>query len=289
MQIVLHARGCTSDPVDGPYTPIDRSGEPPLPTSRVGLTDAIVTAIEPPETSELFVWDSVCAGRAVYSSVRSWPVAVTERRKLSGRSCSEAGSQTRNGRGREPTAASHLRAVVLIFPTTESDRPRTAGCQHPVVTMAIPARRRNQRRQTVAQFEGRQHQTHAAAWTQLDALVDQLPGVDFTPTLQREVRTSAGATDVPGRGGQPLRWASWRRRCRQNLQPVVEASCQSRQVKRYQIDIIRFLGAWQDSGAFCALFSCKIGFTRSAPGNRVLAYFFFGPRLPTTAVLIGGS
>jgi hypothetical protein len=98
-----------------------------MPTSRVDLTDAIVTAIEPPEMSELFVWDSVCAGRAVRSSVRSWPVAITEPRELSGRLCSEAASQTSNS------------------------------------------------------------------------------------TLQREIRTSARATDVPGPGGQPLRCASWRR------------------------------------------------------------------------------
>jgi len=41
-----------------------------MPTSRVGLTDAIVTAIEPPEMSELFVCDSVCAGRAVRVGLR---------------------------------------------------------------------------------------------------------------------------------------------------------------------------------------------------------------------------
>jgi hypothetical protein len=33
-----------------------------MPTSEVRLADAIVTAIEPPETSALVVWDSVCAG-----------------------------------------------------------------------------------------------------------------------------------------------------------------------------------------------------------------------------------
>jgi len=57
--------------------------------------------------------------------------------------------------------------------------------------MPMSARRRNQRRQTLDQFERCEHQADAAAGTRLDALVDQVFGVDFTPTLQREGRASA--------------------------------------------------------------------------------------------------
>jgi hypothetical protein len=74
-----------------------------------------------------------------------------------------------------------------------SDLPpqRRVRCQHPVVTMPMSAWRRNQRRQTLDQFEGREHEADAAAGTRLDALVDQVFGVDFTPALQREGRASA--------------------------------------------------------------------------------------------------
>ena len=59
--------------------------------------------------------------------------------------------------------------------------------------MSMSARRRNQRRQTLDQFEWREQQADAAAGTWLDALIDQVCDVDFTPTLQREDRSSAGA------------------------------------------------------------------------------------------------
>ena len=57
--------------------------------------------------------------------------------------------------------------------------------------MAMPARLSNQRRQTPNQFERREHQADAAAGTRLDALVDQVFGVDFRPALQREGRASS--------------------------------------------------------------------------------------------------
>nr|WP_287635228.1 hypothetical protein [Accumulibacter sp.] len=61
----------------------------------------------------------------------------------------------------------------------------------PVVTMPMPARRRNRRWQTLDQFERRQHYADAAAETRLDALLDQVLGVDLTQALQREGRASA--------------------------------------------------------------------------------------------------
>ena len=63
--------------------------------------------------------------------------------------------------------------------------------QHPAVTMPMSARRRNQRRQTLDQFERCEHQADAAAGTRRDALVDRVFGIDFTPALQREGRASA--------------------------------------------------------------------------------------------------
>jgi hypothetical protein len=59
--------------------------------------------------------------------------------------------------------------------------------------MPMTARRRNQRRQTLDQFERCEHQADAAAGTRLDALVDQVFGVDFTQALQRKGRASAVA------------------------------------------------------------------------------------------------
>ena len=55
----------------------------------------------------------------------------------------------------------------------------------------MSARWRNQRRQTLDQFERCEHQADSAAGTRLDALADQVFGVDFTQALQREGRTSA--------------------------------------------------------------------------------------------------
>ncbi len=57
----------------------------------------------------------------------------------------------------------------------------------------MSARRRNQRRQTLEPFERREHQADAAAGTRLDALIDQVFGVDFTPALQCEGRSGAVA------------------------------------------------------------------------------------------------
>lgn len=79
----------------------------------------------------------------------------------------------------------------LLFLRNRTYSPASIGCQHPVVTMAMPARLSNQRRQTPNQFERREHQADAAAGTRLDALVDQVFGVDFRPALQREGRASS--------------------------------------------------------------------------------------------------
>ena len=57
--------------------------------------------------------------------------------------------------------------------------------------MPMTARGWNQRRQTLDQFERRQHQADATAGTRLDALIDQVFGVDFTQALEREGRASA--------------------------------------------------------------------------------------------------
>ena len=59
--------------------------------------------------------------------------------------------------------------------------------------MPMTARGWNQRRQTLEPFERREHPADAAAGTGLDALVDQVFGVDFTQTLQSEGRSSAVA------------------------------------------------------------------------------------------------
>ena len=52
----------------------------------------------------------------------------------------------------------------------------------------MPAWRRNPRRQTLDQFERRQHQADTAARPQLRALVAPMLGIDFTQALQREGR-----------------------------------------------------------------------------------------------------
>jgi hypothetical protein len=52
--------------------------------------------------------------------------------------------------------------------------------------MPVLARRRNLRRCTFDQIEGRQHYADAAARTWFDAFIDQMVGVDFTQPLQRE-------------------------------------------------------------------------------------------------------
>lgn len=59
--------------------------------------------------------------------------------------------------------------------------------------MATPARRRNQCRQTLDQFVRREQQSDAAAGTRLDALIDQVFGVDFTQSFQRKGRPGAVA------------------------------------------------------------------------------------------------
>ena len=76
----------------------------------------------------------------------------------------------------------------------------------------MPARRWNQRRQTLEPFERRQHPADAATGTGLDAFIDPVFGIDFTPALQCEGRASAVAQQpFPGPGGRPLRRARWRR------------------------------------------------------------------------------
>jgi hypothetical protein len=50
----------------------------------------------------------------------------------------------------------------------------------------MPARWRNQGRQSLDQFEWGQHQADAAARSRLDALIDQVLGIDFTQPFQRE-------------------------------------------------------------------------------------------------------
>ena len=59
--------------------------------------------------------------------------------------------------------------------------------------MPMPARRRNQRGEAVEQFQRRQHQADAAAGTGLDALVDQMLGIDFAQPLQCKRRPGAVA------------------------------------------------------------------------------------------------
>ncbi len=59
--------------------------------------------------------------------------------------------------------------------------------------MPMSARRRNQRRHTLDQVERPEHHADAAAGTWLDALIDQVFGVDFTQTLHSEARSSAVA------------------------------------------------------------------------------------------------
>jgi hypothetical protein len=92
--------------------------------------------------------------------------------------------------------------ATAVQPKTDLFPQRRVGCQHPVLTMLKSARGRNQRRQTLDQLERRQHQAVAAAGTQLDALIDQVVGVDFTPTIQRDGRASAA--DVPDRAVGPF-------------------------------------------------------------------------------------
>ena len=57
----------------------------------------------------------------------------------------------------------------------------------------MPAWRRDQGRQTLDQFEWGQHQADAAARSRLDALIDQVLGIDFTQPFQREGRPGAVA------------------------------------------------------------------------------------------------
>jgi hypothetical protein len=57
----------------------------------------------------------------------------------------------------------------------------------------MPARWRNQGRQSLDQFEWGQHQADAAAHSRLDALIDQVLGIDFTQPFQREGRPRAAA------------------------------------------------------------------------------------------------
>jgi hypothetical protein len=60
--------------------------------------------------------------------------------------------------------------------------------------MAMPARRRNQGREALHQFERCEHQADAAARTWFDVFMGQVFGVNFTQSLQRE----GGAGDVNG-------------------------------------------------------------------------------------------
>jgi len=62
--------------------------------------------------------------------------------------------------------------------------------------MPMSARWRNQRHQTFDQFERRQHHADAAAGTWFDALMDQMAGVDFTQTPQREGGASTVAQQL---------------------------------------------------------------------------------------------
>jgi len=57
----------------------------------------------------------------------------------------------------------------------------------------MPTRRRDQCRQTVDQFERRQEQADTAAGAGLEALVDQMFGVDLAQSFEREDRTGAVA------------------------------------------------------------------------------------------------
>ena len=57
----------------------------------------------------------------------------------------------------------------------------------------MPARWRNQCRQTLDQFEWGQHPADAAARSRFDTLIDQVLGIDFTLPFQREGRARAAA------------------------------------------------------------------------------------------------
>jgi len=88
--------------------------------------------------------------------------------------------------------------------------------------MPMSSRRRNQRRQTLDQFERSEHQADAAAGTWLDAFIDQVFGVDFTQALEREGRASAVAQQTfQARVGVAVcRIGELSRRCRERRTPV---------------------------------------------------------------------
>jgi len=55
----------------------------------------------------------------------------------------------------------------------------------------MPARRWNQGRQAIEQFKRGQHQCDATTRARLDALIDQMLGIDFPQSLQGKGRPGA--------------------------------------------------------------------------------------------------
>ena len=97
------------------------------------------------------------------------------------------------GAGTTATAAvSRLLGVSAPAPASAvtAERSGALGVSTPT-SVARPRRRRDQGRQTLDQFERGQHQADAAARARLDALIDQVLGIDFTQPFQRKGRSGA--------------------------------------------------------------------------------------------------
>ena len=87
----------------------------------------------------------------------------------------------------------------------------------------MPARQRNQRRQTVDQFERREHYADVATGARPDALVDRVLGIDFPKSFQREGRSGAVARQVLASGNKPPPYS---------LAPTASTSSHVRRLRR---------------------------------------------------------
>ncbi|EXI65067.1 MAG: hypothetical protein AW08_03520 [Candidatus Accumulibacter adjunctus] len=112
----------------------------------------------------------------------------------------------------------------------------------------MSARWRNQRRQALDQFERRQHRSDAAAAACFDAFMDQMVGVDFTQTLQRE----GGASTVAQQPFQALAVGRF------DAQPSVERQAVTVIPARHRLGVFRLSWIGSILGAMLILFVFRL-------------------------------